>query len=259
MDFENTERLLELHARYGVPACFAVVGSAALSGARPYHDPQQIRRIHAAGHEIASHALVHEWLPALGPEELRQSLERSRQILEDCIGAGVVSFVPPFNQPFDYPARLSISLAERREAGRIRTGLGDLCAGLRSTGYRFCRVVYRSLIHRAAEKFLHRRVDAPVEAEAINGITCLRLNTPVGFTPQTLAVVERSTETGGYAVVYAHPHSISMEGPQNAGWLEPFLKRVAALRDAHRLSILLPREVAEVRSGVKSCQPLHSR
>ena len=29
LEFENTERLLELHAQYGVPACFAVVGAAA--------------------------------------------------------------------------------------------------------------------------------------------------------------------------------------------------------------------------------------
>src|SRR6267143_4146754 len=54
-EFENTERLLELHAQYEIPACFAVVGDAALRGERPYHDPSQIRLMHARGHEIASH------------------------------------------------------------------------------------------------------------------------------------------------------------------------------------------------------------
>src|SRR5262249_26670813 len=63
LEFEHTERLLELHAEHGVPACFAVVGAAALPGERPYHDPGQIRRIAAAGHEIGSHSFRHEWLP----------------------------------------------------------------------------------------------------------------------------------------------------------------------------------------------------
>src|SRR5215470_10951843 len=55
LDFENTERLLQLHEQFDIPACFAVVGAAALPGSRPYHDPEQIRRIHQAGHEVASH------------------------------------------------------------------------------------------------------------------------------------------------------------------------------------------------------------
>src|SRR6476661_7448064 len=31
-EMENTERLLDLHAQYNVPACFAVVGASALPG-----------------------------------------------------------------------------------------------------------------------------------------------------------------------------------------------------------------------------------
>src|SRR5436189_6081791 len=100
-EFENTERLLDLHGQFSVPACFAVVGAAALPGARPYHDPAQIRRIHAAGHEVASHSFRHDWLPALGRDALIETLRRSKETLEDCIGAPVTSFVPPFNQPYD--------------------------------------------------------------------------------------------------------------------------------------------------------------
>ena len=33
-EFDNTERLLELHARFNIPACFAIVGAAALPGGR---------------------------------------------------------------------------------------------------------------------------------------------------------------------------------------------------------------------------------
>src|SRR5437016_1733676 len=80
-EFECTERLLELHARYDIPACFAVVGAAALPGERPYHDPAQIRRIHAAGHEVASHSFRHDWLPALTWGALIETLRRSKEAL----------------------------------------------------------------------------------------------------------------------------------------------------------------------------------
>src|SRR3990172_9230526 len=65
-EFESTDALLDLHEQYGVRACFAVVGAAALPGDRPHHDPTQVQRIHSAGHEVASHSLRHEWLPGLG-------------------------------------------------------------------------------------------------------------------------------------------------------------------------------------------------
>jgi peptidoglycan/xylan/chitin deacetylase (PgdA/CDA1 family) len=249
LDFDNTEQLLEMHARYRVPACFAVVGAAALPGERPYHDPRQIRRIHAAGHEVASHSMRHEWLPGLSRQQLLRAIADSKRALEDCVGHAVISFVPPFNQPFDYSRRLSISLAERREAGPERAGLADLCAMLKQSGYSFCRVVYRSLFRRLAERLARRRLDGPVRSETIAGLTCLRLNTPVGFEPPTLRLVERCAATGGFAVVYGHPHSITLEGPQNARYLEPFLKRVAQLRDEGRLQILLPKQLTAPESA----------
>jgi len=113
-DFEHTERLLELHAEYVVPACFAVVGAAALPGQRPYSDPAQVRRIHAMGHEVASHSFRHEWLPGLDRHSLLEALRASKNALEQCVGASVISFVPPYNQPFDYPPGWSFSLSERR-------------------------------------------------------------------------------------------------------------------------------------------------
>jgi hypothetical protein len=148
LEFPNTDELLDLHARFDIPACFAIVGAAALPGERPYHDPAQIRRVHAAGHEIASHALRHEWLPALDRRALQRTLRESKDALEQCIGAPVTSFVPPFNQPFDYARGWSFSLAERREAGARRTTLRVLCETLRETGYQFCRVAYSPLSER---------------------------------------------------------------------------------------------------------------
>ena len=82
LEFPNTDALLELHARYGVPACFAVVGAAALAGSRPYHDPDQIRRIHQLGDEVASHSFRHEWLPGFDPAALDETVRHSKDALD---------------------------------------------------------------------------------------------------------------------------------------------------------------------------------
>ena len=243
LEFTNTERLLELHAAYGVPACFAVVGAAALPGERPYHDPGQVRRIHAAGHEVGSHAFRHEWLPALGPSALRESLAASRDALEQCIGDRVVTFVPPFNQPFDYPGGASLSLAERREVPRDRTDLPRLCDALRETGFRLARVAYRPIPQRLAERLTGRRLDRPARLTAIRGLACVRLNTPGGFDAPAVAMVERVAREGGIAVVYGHPHSLRGSGSQDERHLVPFLERVRALAREGLLRITLPRDL----------------
>ena len=188
-EFPNTDRLLELHGAYDVPACFAVVGAAALRGDRPYHDPAQVRRIHEAGHEVASHAFRHEWLPGLTGPRLRETLSRSKDALEQCIGAEVVTFVPPYNQPFDHAPALSVSLSERREALGNRTDLRRLCEALGECGYRLCRVVYQSLADRLRERVTGRVVERPVSVERIGGLACVRLNTRGGFADDTRQLV----------------------------------------------------------------------
>jgi hypothetical protein len=243
LEFENTERLLDLHAEYGVPATFAVVGAAALPGDRPYHDPGQIRRIHAAGHEVASHTFHHDWLPGLDRAGLLETLRASKDALEQCIGARVDSFVPPYNQPFDFPARLAISLAERREAGRRRTDLGDLCAALAETGYTFCRVSYRSVPEKLMEFISRRRKDEPASVEIIRGIRCVRMNAPGGFNAQAHSVLDLCASKGGIVVVGGHPHSLHAGNTQDEGMLVPFLEHARDLYRKGMLRLSLPREL----------------
>ncbi len=245
LEFKNTERLLEIHSRFNVPACFAVVGASALPGERPYHDPQQIRQIHEAGHEVASHGMYHEWLPALGREDLLKVLRTSKDALEQCIGNSVVTFVPPYNQPFDYPKGLSFSLSERRICRKgPRTDLQSLCAALKEVGYRFCRVAYRPIYIRLAETLLRRHIYKPVQLENISGILCVRINTPCGFAGESLRMLDQVANKGGIAVVYAHPHSLSSQGPQSERFLLPFLEKVKELRENGKLHVALPRELA---------------
>jgi peptidoglycan/xylan/chitin deacetylase (PgdA/CDA1 family) len=243
LEFENTELLLDLHARYEIPACFAVVGSVALPGTRPYHDPKQILRIHEAGHEIASHSFRHDWLPGLGREQLRESLRCSKEALEQCISAPVTSFVPPWNQPFDYPAGMSFSLSERRDAGIMRTDLARLCQTLFETGYRFCRVAYRPIRERLIERILRRTIYHPSFPEVIAGVTCTRLNTPGGFMAETELVLEMCLRKGGLTVVYGHPHSLRSGNSQDLMWLEPFLQKLNLLKARGLLDICLPRDL----------------
>jgi len=247
LDFEHSERLLELHAEYDVPACFAVVGAAALPGERPYHDPAQIRRIHEAGHEIASHAFRHEWLPGLSRRALHETLAHSRDALEQCTGARVRTFVPPFNQPFDFARAGSISLAERREAGPERTDLVRLCDVLAETGYEFCRVAYRPLHVRVAEWVTRRRLDRPARVHSIGGVACVRLNTPGGFDQPSLGMLERGVAEGGLVVAYGHPHSLRAGNSQDERWLVPFLARVQQHVRAGRLSVRRPADLLVAR------------
>lgn len=243
LDPIHTDHLLDVHARYDIPACFAVVGAAALPGERPYHDPNQIRRIYEAGHEVASHSHRHEWLPGLRPAALLETLLLSKRALEDCIGGPVQSFVPPFNQPFDYAAGWSISVGERREARPSRIDLAHLCEALAETGYRFCRVAYRPLGQRFLEWWAGRRLDAPSRLECIGTIACVRLNTAGGFDGPVLAMLDRCVQRGGLLVTYAHPHSLRSGGSQDEQHLLTFLRRVSDLQRNQLLDVVLPSQL----------------
>ncbi len=240
-EFACTDRLLELHARFAVPACFAVVGAAALPGARPYHDPAQIRELHAAGHEVASHAFRHEWLPALGPSALRATLRDSRDSLAQCIGADVTTFVPPYNQPFDFARVGAPSRSERRACPGVRTDVPALCEALAETGYRTCRLAYRSALDRL-RTHLHGTV-RDRRPGRIGAITCLRLRAPCGFAGDTRRRLDEAVGHGELLVAYGHPHSLATDNAQGERHLVPFLARARALADAGALDLVLPRDL----------------
>ena len=216
LEFAGTERVLTLLAEFDVDACFAVVGRAAGAGERPYADAQQVRRIDAAGHEVASHSHCHEWLPGLSPAGLEATIRDSRDAIEQCIGASVVTFVPPFNQPFDHPAGGAVSLSERMAGNPERADIRRVCECLFAGGYRCCRIAYRPLHLQLVERLFGRCQERPGAVESIGGIACVRLNTPGGFDRPATDMVERCAREGGIAVVYGHPHSVQ-SGDAQAG------------------------------------------
>jgi polysaccharide deacetylase family protein (PEP-CTERM system associated) len=83
------DRLLDLLARQRVRATFFVLGWVA------ERCPALVRRIAAAGHEVASHGYGHEPLPVLGPAGFVRDLRRGKAVLEDLLGTPVVGYRAP--------------------------------------------------------------------------------------------------------------------------------------------------------------------
>ena len=89
---QGMPRLLDLYDKYGVKATFFFTGHIA----ELY--PEVVQMAYHRGHEVGSHGLTHEVAKAfdmLSPEEQLSHLKQSKQILEDIIGAPVVSFRAP--------------------------------------------------------------------------------------------------------------------------------------------------------------------
>lgn len=81
--------LLDLLARHDARGTFFVVGWLA------DRKPGIVRRIAAAGHEIASHSWWHRRVTTLTPAEFREDLSRTKARLEEIAGRPVVGFRAP--------------------------------------------------------------------------------------------------------------------------------------------------------------------
>lgn len=84
-----TDRLLALFDEHHTRATFFVLGWNA------HTMPGLIRRIAAAGHEIASHSFEHRLVYSLSREQFRDDLRRARLAIEHAAGVPVVGFRAP--------------------------------------------------------------------------------------------------------------------------------------------------------------------
>lgn len=85
----NVDLLLGLLDDAGVHATFFVLGWIA------QRHPMVIRRIVAAGHELASHGYGHHRVTELTPEHFRDDLSRTRSLLEQGGGVPVIGYRAP--------------------------------------------------------------------------------------------------------------------------------------------------------------------
>lgn len=85
----NTDRLLAQFDRAGVKATLFTLGWVA------ERYPQLVRRIVAAGHELASHGYGHQRVDSQSPQQFRQDIVRARALLEDLGGVAVAGYRAP--------------------------------------------------------------------------------------------------------------------------------------------------------------------
>jgi polysaccharide deacetylase family protein (PEP-CTERM system associated) len=82
----NTEVILNLLAEKGIHGTFFILGWCAEKS------PHLVKRIAAAGHEVACHGYSHQLIYNQTPEVFREETLRSKRFLEDTIGAAVTGY-----------------------------------------------------------------------------------------------------------------------------------------------------------------------
>jgi len=82
----NTDVILALLADHSVRGTFFVLGWIA------ERHPMLVKRIAAAGHEIACHGFSHQPVYTQAPDEFREETARSKRVLEDLSGTAVLGY-----------------------------------------------------------------------------------------------------------------------------------------------------------------------
>lgn len=102
LGLESVDSLLETFESAGATATFFIVSEIA------ENHPDIVERIAAAGHEIGSHTHTHRLLTAIDPDERREELRHSRELLESVSGQSVRGFrAPAFALPDNYFTNLA--------------------------------------------------------------------------------------------------------------------------------------------------------
>lgn len=85
----NVDRLLEMFGAASASATFFTLGWVA------ERHPAMVRRIAAAGHELASHGYDHRRADRLTPAQFREDVRRSKRLIEDIGGTAVRGYRAP--------------------------------------------------------------------------------------------------------------------------------------------------------------------
>ncbi len=238
-DFRGADALIAVLAAQNALATFAVVAQAALQGTPPEHCPDQIRALHWAGHEIASHSLHHRYLPSMSDAELLADLLVSRNVLETCIEAPVRGFVPPFNRPMHFPLRGAISFSEvfgLHGRGRGRQSVSSLLRALSAAGYGWSRVSFMNKFSYALQRLHTMPETRPPQPFLLHNVVAIPLH-GTGFGDSTRALVRRYLDSDLTLAIYGHPNQALTGNEQSAACLEEFLRTFATDRKSGRLQL----------------------
>jgi polysaccharide deacetylase family protein (PEP-CTERM system associated) len=224
----NTDRILALFAASGVRATFFTLGWVA------ERHPALVRRIVAAGHELASHGYGHARVVTLSPEQFRQDVVRAKALLEDIGGVAVAGYrAPTFSigaaTPFAYPV-----LAEtgHRYSSSIYPVRHDLYGA--PDAPRFAHAVAQGALWEVPMTTIRMRG----QNLPISGGGYFRL-LPYAVFRRGLAAFNRAEGRGG--MFYTHPWEIDPGQPRigGAGRLSRFRHYLNLARTAPRLERLL--------------------
>jgi peptidoglycan/xylan/chitin deacetylase (PgdA/CDA1 family) len=100
----NTEQILDILARYDVPATFFVVGGKAAAR------PDLLRRMAAEGHSVQNHTYSHAWLTRYSDAAIADQLTRANAVVEEATGAVPGCLRPPFGAVSDRVRRVAADL-----------------------------------------------------------------------------------------------------------------------------------------------------
>ncbi|GAA5218545.1 XrtA system polysaccharide deacetylase [Corallincola platygyrae] len=85
----STRKALALFAEHDAKATFFILGWVA------EREPELVREVVAAGHEVASHGYGHERVCGLTPEQFAADVGRAKKLLEDISGKAVEGYRAP--------------------------------------------------------------------------------------------------------------------------------------------------------------------
>ena len=232
-ELEAVAELRGLSARLGIAMTFATVGLAAEDVPAPFGARGELQALHAAGHEIASHAWRHEWLPHITTQQLRRSLVRSKLALEQAVGevGAVTGFVPPFNRPMTWLARGEVRPGDRwaypPAAGAT---LDRLIPTVSGAGYRWVRAGYRRRLGRT-------RADRLFAPELVAGC----VNVPHhynGFDDHAHSLLDEAVLRRRLVVLTGHPAGLFRSTNEHRSLVVGLLELAASRRDAGEMAIV---------------------
>lgn len=231
----NCDRILALFAAAGVKATFFTLGVIAA------RHPGLVRRIHEAGHEVASHGWDHARVFTLGAHAFAADLAKSRKTIEDAAGTAVIGYRAP---SFSIDQRTPWAFPVLAEQGFVYS---SSVAPLAHDHYGW----------REAPRFAFRPledsglVELPVTTAELGG---RRLGAggggffrvlPYGFTRWAIRQVNRRERRP--AVFYFHPWEIDPGQPRVAG--APLRSRLRHYTNLGRMADKLTRLVGEFAWG----------
>lgn len=239
-EIENVEYILKTGRSFDIKMTFACLGFAAETGVYPFNNPDQIKKIFDEGHEIASHSWRHEWFPLLMEKQIQKSLERSKYILEHCIGSSnsVKGFVPPHSRPMSWYNKFSFSPGDRavypfHKGGDMNYILNQLSA----LKYNWCRVlteykpVWRKIFGNSNEdKYIFNKW------EIHNDVVCVPQHY-TGFDEPAQKYLKMAVEKNEAVVIVGHPAGLSRNKSESLNNFDKFIEEIIKYRSNGQLEI----------------------